>query len=124
MQNADCPIAVDEVDFFEAPGVQDYPLWRGTVADRLMRLIGRPLGKRAEALLGVAFLTYVIAAFVILLTGFLAPSFAEITWNVAFAEMGVTLWSTIPVLGWIMAALDLRRWAARTFRQIEQPQTT
>ena len=40
--------SVDEVDFFEPPGVEDYPLWRGTVADRLMRLIGRPLGKRAE----------------------------------------------------------------------------
>ena len=116
--------SVDEVDFFEPPGVEDYPLWRGTVADRLMRLIGRPLGKRAEDRISDAVLTFGLAAFAILATATFAPSFAESTWNAAFAVTGVTVWSAIPVLGGIFAVLQLRQWAARTLARIERPQTT
>ena len=116
--------SVDEVDFFEPPGVEDYSLWRGTVVDRLMRLIGRPLGKRAEDRISDAFLTFILAAFAILTTATFAPSFAETTWNAAFAVTGVTLWSAIPVVGGIFAVLQLRQWAARTLRQIERLQKT
>lgn len=112
--------SVDEVDFFGRPDAEDYPLWRGTVTDRLMRLIGRPLGERAEDRISDAVLTFGLAAFAILVTATFAPSFAETTWNAAFAVTGVTLWSAIPVLGGIFAALDLRQWAARTLRQIER----
>lgn len=114
--------SVDEVNFFEPPGVEDYPLWRGTFVDRLMRLIGRPLGKHAQDLFSGAGLTFLLAAFAILATATFAPSFAETTWNAAFAVTGVTLWSAIPVLGGIFAALQLRQWAARTLSQIERPE--
>ena len=116
--------SIDEVDFFQPPGAEDYPLWRGTVADRLMRLIGRPLGKRAEDRISDAVLTFGLAAFAILATATFAPSFAESTWNAAFAVTGVTVWSAIPVLGGIFAVLQLRQWAARTLARIERPQTT
>lgn len=111
--------SVDEVDFFEPPGVEDYPLWRGTVVDRLMRLIGRPLGARGEDRISDAFLPFVLLAFAILATATFAPSFAETTWNAAFAVTGVTLWSAIPVLGGIFAALQLRQWAARTLARVQ-----
>ncbi|MBG7615999.1 hypothetical protein IWC96_12040 [Brevundimonas sp. BAL450] len=114
--------SVDEVDFLEPPGVEDYPLWRGTVVDRLMRLIGRPLGARGEDRISDAFLPFVLLAFAILATATFAPAFAETTWNAAFAVTGVTLWSAIPVLGGVFAALQLRQWAARTLRQIERPE--
>ena len=111
--------SVDEVDFFGRPGAEDYPLWRGTVTDRLMRLIGRPFGERAENRLRDVSLTFTLAAFTILGTATVAPSFAENTWNPAFAITGLTLWSAIPVLGVIFAVLHLRQWAARTLSQIE-----
>lgn len=113
---------VDEVDVFGRPGAEDYPLWRGTVTDRLMRLIGRPLGERSENRFRYAFLAFMLAAFAIVGIATFAPSFAETTWNTAFAVTGVTLWSAIPVLGVIFAALDLRDWAARTLSQIERPE--
>ena len=111
--------SVDEVDFFEPPGAEDYPLWRGTVVDRLMRLIGRPLGARGEDRISDAFLPFVLLAFAILATATFAPAFAETTWNAAFAVTGVTLWSAIPVLGGIFAALQLRQWAARTLARVQ-----
>ena len=111
--------SIDEVDFFQPPGAEDYPLWRGTVADRLMRLIGRPLEKRAEDLFSVASITFMIAAGLIVMAACLAPSTAETTWNAAFSGSGLTLWSAIPVLGVIFAVLHLRQWAARTLSQIE-----
>ena len=111
--------SVDEVDFLEPPGVEDYPLWRGTVVDRLMRLIGRPLGARGEDRISDAFLPFVLLAFAILATATFAPAFAETTWNAAFAVTGVTLWSAIPVLGGIFAALQLRQWAARTLARVQ-----
>lgn len=116
--------SVDEVDFFEPPGVEDYPLWRGTVVDRVMHLIGRPFGKRAEDRISDAFLIFGLAAFAILGTAAFAPAFAETTWNAAFAVTGVTLWSAISVLGGFFAVLHLRQWAARTLAGIQRREAT
>ena len=107
-----------QIQFFDLPGADFYPLWSGSFADGLMRRLGKPLGKHGERLIDLATSLSAIAFIVTHLMAII-PGLRRAFDQHVLSTVGLPLWAALLAAVLTYAAMDIRRWARRTRQAIE-----